>query len=86
LGNTQPIWILHSFYLDELACIHGTPIHLQPWNRKEMKTFMISCGDLDTEAFLVEAETKEKANEIALRELGWYAVELFEDDDEDEDS
>jgi hypothetical protein len=51
-----------------------------------MKTFMISCGDLDTEAFLVEAETKEKANEIALRELGWYSVELFEDDDEDEDS
>ena len=46
-----------------------------------MKTFFVSCGDLDEEGFLVEAEDIHKAREEALRELGWYVVQ----DDGEED-
>lgn len=44
-----------------------------------MKTFFVSCGDLDEEGFLVEAENINQAREEAMRELGWYVVETEED-------
>jgi len=47
-----------------------------------MKTFLVSCGDLDEEGFLVEAEDINQAREEALRELGWYVIQ--DDDNETE--
>jgi len=47
-----------------------------------MKTFFVSCGDLDEEGFLVEAEDINQAREEALRELGWYVIQ--DDDNETE--
>jgi hypothetical protein len=47
-----------------------------------MKTFFVSCGDLDEEGFLVEAEDINQAREEALKELGWYVVQ---DDGEEEE-
>jgi hypothetical protein len=48
-----------------------------------MKTYFVSCGDLDEEGFLVEAEDINEARELALRELGWYVVQ--DDGEEEED-
>ena len=45
----------------------------------KVKTFFVSCGDLDEEGFLVEAEDINQAREEAMRELGWYVVETEED-------
>jgi hypothetical protein len=45
-----------------------------------MKTFFVSCADLDEEGFLIEAEDINQAREEALRELGWYVVMDEEED------
>jgi hypothetical protein len=49
-----------------------------------MKTFFVSCGDLDEEGFLVEAEDIHQAREEALKELGWFVIQ--DDEIEEEDS
>ena len=49
-----------------------------------MKTFFVSCGDLDEEGFLVEAKDIHEARESALRELGWYVVQDDSGEEEEE--
>jgi hypothetical protein len=46
---------------------------------KKVKTYFVSCSDLDEEGFLIEAEDINQAREEALRELGWYLVETEDD-------
>lgn len=50
-----------------------------------MKTYFVSCGDLDEEGFLVEAKDINQAREESMRQLGWYVVESDSDIDDEED-
>lgn len=51
-----------------------------------MKTFLVACGDLDEEGFLVDANDINEAREEAMRKLGWYVVETDSDFDDEEEN
>jgi len=80
----HPIQYRYSIYLEKLGCFSSSMLGNEPELiiQIQMKTFLVCCGDLDEEGFLVEAPDIDRAREEALKQLGWYVVQ---DDGEEEE-